>query len=126
MALTEHQPLFSKDEFKGFVAELMKALGRAHMKGPAADSNATDNKTKERRASIDRAILRGELAREKQQRVKETARDPTKTHEDLVTALGGPSSVTPLQLARLVKADHTPAATGHDVVHAEAPPKAIS
>ena len=92
MTLTAHQ-VFTREEIKGFVSELMKALGRAHIQNPAADTEAQplkrDNETEERRASIDRNILRGELAREKRQRVKAVARDPTATNEDLVTALGG-------------------------------------
>ena len=110
MSSTLHHEVFTKAEIASFVADLIKALGHAHKNTPTANSDNRDaeGKAEAKRAANDKAILRGELAREKRQHIKKVASDPMATNTDLVTALGGDAAVTPLQLARLVKADHTP------------------
>ena len=69
MSSTPHS-VFTKDEIRGFVSELMQALGLAHTKTPFGGVDTTDHKSRERRASVDMAILRGVHAREKRQHVK--------------------------------------------------------
>ena len=103
--------VFTKDEIKDFVTDLIKALDHAHKNNPAKETTSIDQhdteiQTEAERRANDKAILRGELAREKRQHIKTVASDHTTSNKDLITALGGDSAVTNLQLARLVKADH--------------------
>ena len=104
MSSTIHQELFSKAEIKSFVAELMKDLGHAVHKKTADKTSDNRDETEAR----DKAILRGELARAKHQHAKEVASDPAATNKELIKALGGDSSVSPLQLAKLVKEERSP------------------
>ena len=101
MSSTTHQDVFTKAEIKRFVAELMKALGYAMHK-------KTADKSRDNREARDKAILRGELARAMHQHIKEVASDPATTNKELIKALGGDSSVSPLQLAKLVKEERSP------------------
>ena len=133
--------VFTKDEIKGFVTEFTKEFTKALATAtrdrrsviakksdstdddinvihhnpirPDIDQNSRAADETERR---DKAILHGELAREKRQKVKKIAQDPEASGEDLIKALGGDTAVTPLQLARLVKGDSaslTPMTTHH-------------
>ena len=65
-------------EIKSFVADLMKALGHAaHKKSSVADKTSDNRDETE---AIDKAILRGELAREKRQHIKDVPSDPAATN----------------------------------------------
>ena len=108
---SSHQ-VFTKSEISDFVNNIIKALGHAHKSSPVEETAHIDNRnvTEAERVANDKAILRASLAREKRQLVKQVASDHKATNKDLISALGGDSSITPLQLARLVKADHVPGA----------------
>ena len=108
--MTSPRQVFTKDEVRGFVAELMKGLGKALKESPTAgkesptagkESPKARDAAEAKRVANDKAILHGELALEKRQHIKEVASNPMATSTDLVTALGGDAAVTPLQLARI-------------------------
>ena len=112
MTPVAHQ-VFTKDEIKDIFTDLIKAFGHAYKNNPAKETILIDNrdaeiKTEAERRANDKSILRRELAREKRQHIKTVASDHTTSNKDLITALGGDSAVTNLQLARLIKGDHPP------------------
>ena len=83
--------VFTESEVEDLVA---KVLGRK--KAEKAPTDVEKELQKQ-----DAAILRGELAREKRERVRAVARNPAATASDKVAALGGESALTPFQLLKL-------------------------
>ena len=72
--------VFTESEFEDLVAKVLGRKNKAEK--PSADVE------KELRKQ-DAAILRGELAREKRERVRAVARNPEASASDKVAALGG-------------------------------------
>ena len=83
--------VFTESEVEDLVA---KVLGRKKAEKPSADVEKPLRKQ-------DAAILRGELAREKRERVRAVARNPEASTSDKIEALGGDSALTPFQLLKL-------------------------
>ncbi len=83
--------VYTEDEVEDLVA---KVLDRKKKKPPTED---VEKELWKQNA----AILRGELAREKRERVRAVARNPEATASDKVAALGGESALTPFQLLKL-------------------------
>ena len=83
--------VFTESEVEDHVA---KVLGRKKAEKPSADVEKALRKQ-------DAAILRGELAREKRERVRAVARNPEASTSDKIEALGGDSALTPFQLLKL-------------------------
>ena len=84
--------VFTESEVEDLLA---KVLGRKQK----ADKPSAEVENALRKQ--DAAILRGELAREKRERVRRVARNPEASASDKVAALGGESALTPFQLLKL-------------------------
>ena len=80
--------VYTEGEVEDLVA---KVLGRKKKKHPTEDVEKALRKQ-------DTAILCGELAQEKRERVRAVAQNPEATASDKVAVLGGDSSLTLFQL----------------------------
>ena len=87
--------VFTEDEVEDLISKVLK-----HKVGDKADKRPSA-KDEDLLRKQDAAILRGELAREKKERVRRVAQDPTATAADKIEALGGDSSLSPLQVLKL-------------------------
>ena len=104
--------VFTESEVEDLVS---KVLARAASNKDNKDTKQTAD-LKDALRKQDAAILKGELTREKKDRIRSVVHNPEATSEDKIEALGGESALTPFQLLR-IHGDHT---NRHEVPRAPA------